>query len=257
VIPAIKGQQPMKSIKGKLKFIVAESEELKNAIYRLRYQVYVEEYGFEKAEDHPGGLETDDYETQSIHMAALDEAEEVVGTVRLVLHSEKGFPIEHATKINFLGEKPPPQKIAEISRLAVARTYRQRKENGVHGVESYLTRSEGGVLPDSGAVPAKNDNRVSPAIVLGLFRLTYHVSKRLGFTHWYLITEKKVWYALKKYGLVFHRIGEPVEYHGTRIPYLGIIEEIEEQMLRTNLEFSTKVFLKGLEEEYYPKKLRR
>ena len=31
-------------------------------INRLRFQVYVNEWGFEKPEDHPGGVEQDDYD---------------------------------------------------------------------------------------------------------------------------------------------------------------------------------------------------
>ena len=56
---------------GKFKFVRADSDNLKKEIYRLRYRIYVEEFGFERAEDHPGGLETDDYESHALHFAAL------------------------------------------------------------------------------------------------------------------------------------------------------------------------------------------
>ena len=239
-------------MKRKFRFVQADSEELKKEIYRLRYQVYVQEYGFERAEDHPGGLETDEFEPYSIHLAALDEISEVIGTIRMVLHSEKGFPIEHAVETHFIGERPPPERIAEISRLAVARKYRRRKEDGFAGVESYLTKSEGGVLSDTGEIDTQQENRKRPAIVLGLCRLMYQESKRLGLTHWYMITEKKVWYALKRYGFIFHQIGDPIEYHGIRVPYLAIIEEIENYISSTNPDFF-KMMMLGLEEKYLPK----
>ncbi len=44
---------------GDFRFLVVTSPAMMEAIHRLRYQVYVEEYGYEKPEDHPDGLEKD------------------------------------------------------------------------------------------------------------------------------------------------------------------------------------------------------
>ena len=38
---------------GKFRFLCVESEDLKKAIYQLRYQIYVEEFGFFSPEEHP------------------------------------------------------------------------------------------------------------------------------------------------------------------------------------------------------------
>ena len=56
----------------------------------------------------------------------------------------------------------------------------------------------------------------------------------------------------KKYGFIFYQIGEPIQYHGTRVPYLGIILDIEQRLLKEKPEF-VKMFLMGLERKYYPK----
>jgi N-acyl amino acid synthase of PEP-CTERM/exosortase system len=237
---------------GGFRFMQAESEDLKKAIYRLRYQVYVEEFGFERQEDHPGGLEMDEYEPHSLYLIALTMDGAVVGTCRLVLHSDKGFPIEHVGPLHFIGEKPPAQHIAEISRLAISPTYRRRTEDGQYGVETYLRQSEGGVLPDSGPIPEQYDKRQRPMIVLGLHYAMYQVSKHLGLTHWYMIAEQKLWATLRKFNLLFHQIGEPVDYHGIRIPYLGIIAEIEECLYRADPAMYH-IFTAGLEEQYRPK----
>ncbi len=66
-----------------------------------------------------------------------------------------------------------------------------------------------------------------------------------------MITEKKLFYALKKYGFLFHRIGESVEYHGERIPYLGIIDEIEKNLIKNDPDMLN-IMLAGLEKEYHP-----
>jgi N-acyl amino acid synthase of PEP-CTERM/exosortase system len=237
---------------GKFRFMRVESEDLKRAIYRLRYQIYVEEFGFERPEDHPCDLEVDPYDAHAIYMAALDATEQVVGTARLILHSKDGFPIEHAVNLQYSGEKPPPERTAEISRLAVASSYRRRAEDGQYGVESYLKVSQGGVLPDIGVIPEEYARRQRPAIMLGLCALIWQTSKRLGLTHWYMISEKKLWNTLYKYGMLFHQIGEPVEYHGIRIPYMIPLAEFEDHLRCANPPLYA-TFLSGLEAEYHPK----
>ncbi len=237
---------------GKFKFGIVDDEEVLKDTFRIRYEVYVQEFGFENPLDHPDGLETDDYEKESIHFACMNENDSVVGTIRLVLHSSKGFPIEHAVKTTFVGKKPHPSKIAEISRLTVSKDLRRRKEDGMFGVESYIKEKEGGVLPDDGTIPEEMQGRKNPIIVLGLYQVMYHESMRRGITHWYMITEKKLFFALKKYGFLFHQIGKPVEYHGQRIPYLANVNELL-QNLKTTSPDMFNLMQTGLEKEYIPR----
>jgi N-acyl amino acid synthase of PEP-CTERM/exosortase system len=233
---------------GKFNFVQADSEDLKKAIYRLRYKVYVEEFGFEKAEDHPEGYEIDEYDSHSIHFAALNENQEVIGTIRMILHSGKGFPIERAAKISFIGERPAPDKIIEISRLAVSKDYRRRLVDGFFGVEFYLTKSTGGILPENTPLSEKHQRRKRPVIILGLYRSVYQKTKKTGITHWYMLTEKVLWYALKRFGWLFYQVGDPVNYHGKRIPYLGILKDIDTNLMREKPDLY-KFYSKGLEKE--------
>lgn len=236
---------------GKFRFGIGKDKEVLEDTFRMRHEVYVQEFGFELASDHPNGLETDNYEDESIHFACLNESDSVVGTIRLVMDSDKGFPIEHAVQTTFVGEKPDRSKIGEISRLTVSKDLRRRKEDGMYGIESYLMKKEGGILPDDGSIPDEMKGRKNPIIVLGLYQVMYQESRRRGLTHWYMITEKKIFTALTKYGFLFHQIGEPVQYHGERIPYLGIIDKIEKKLLNDNPDM-LKIMLTGLEKEYHP-----
>ena len=242
----------------RIKFVEVDSEFLKKEIYKLRYDVYVSEFGFENKEDHPSGLEKDIYDPHSVKLAAIEqidsERQKVIGTIRLILHSEHGFPIENAVPIDFPKEEPSIGKIAEISRLTISKEYRRRHEDGLYGVESYLRVSEGGILPDRSR-KGKNKVRIQPYLVLGLFKELYHVTKKLGITHWYIITEKKLWYALKRFDLIFRQIGEPINYHGLRIPYLGVVEEIEKHLINKHIDFY-KDFLIGLDRKYWPTDLK-
>ncbi|HDQ40530.1 MAG TPA: PEP-CTERM/exosortase system-associated acyltransferase [Desulfonatronum sp.] len=236
---------------GQFKFLLADTEDLKNEIFRLRYRVYVEEFGFEKPSDHPGGLEMDEYDPYSIHFAALNENDKVVGTIRMIMDSSKGFPMEKAAKFAFIGEKPSPSKISEISRLAVERNYRRRLEDGFYGVESYLLKKEGGILESEQDLENPKAKRKQPVIVLGLYRLVYQHTKRIGLSHWYMIVEKALCYALKRFGWLFHQVGEPVEYHGLRIPYLGILADIEPYLMRKKPDLFP-FYAAGLEKRFLP-----
>lgn len=110
---------------GNSRFKEVDSDDLPRQIFRLRYEVYSLEFGFENPYDFPNKLETDEYD-------------EVIGAVRMILDSEKGFPVEHASEITGFKAKPAPKHITEVSRLAVSKTMRRRPEDGLHGVASYI-----------------------------------------------------------------------------------------------------------------------
>lgn len=239
-------------------FVEVKSESLKKEIYKLRYDVYVSEFGFEKKESHPSGLEKDIYDSHSVELAAIEqinaETQKVIGTIRLILHSEHGFPIENAVPLDFTAKKTQIDKIAEISRLAISKDYRRHQGDGLYGVKSYL-KVPAGDLPLHRNNPQNVNVRIQPHLIWGLFKELYQVSKKLGITHWYMITEKKLWYALKRFDFIFRQIGEPVDYHGMRIPYLGIIEEIEQNLIKKHMDFYQD-FLVGLDRCYWPAELR-
>lgn len=242
----------------RFKFVEVDTEFLKKEIFKLRYDVYVREFGFEKKEFHPSGLEKDIYDSHSVELAAIEqlsaETQKVIGTIRLILHSEHGFPIENVVTIDSTNKKTPTDRIAEISRLAICKDYRRCQGDGLYGVKSYLRASSGEIPPYK--EEARNEKvRIQPYLIWGLFKELYQVSKKLGITHWYMITEKKLWYALKRFDLIFRQIGEPVDYHGMRIPYLGVIAEIEQNLINKHMDFYQD-FLTGLDRKYWPAELR-
>ena len=244
----------MQEQKKRIKFVEVASEAQKKEIYKLRYDVYVSEFGFEKKEDHSSGLEKDIYDSHAVELAAIEQTDEesqkIIGTIRLVLHSEHGFPIENVVPIDFTANRPPIDRIAEISRLAISREYRRRQCDGLYGMESYTKSAAGGRIPNREMLQ-NLQVRIQPYLILGLFKEMYQVSKKLGITHWYMITEKKLWYALKRFDLIFRQIGEPVQYHGLRIPYLGVVKEIEEHLMTKHMGIY-RDFLDGLDKQYWP-----
>nr|WP_319393010.1 PEP-CTERM/exosortase system-associated acyltransferase [uncultured Desulfobacter sp.] len=236
---------------GKFRFKEVDSDDLLRQVFRLRFEVYAREFGFENPHDFPDKLENDEYDDSSVHFVALNEEGEVIGTVRMILDSAKGFPVEHASNITGFKDKPDPSRITEVSRLAVSKTMRRRPEDGIYGVESYIPKSKGGVSD----IPNKNnpaiEKRQKPMIILGLYKVVYMKCKALGITHMYMITEDKLFYALKKFGFVFVQVGEPVEYHGKRTPYATSWEVIEKYMAQEHSDL-LKFLTFGLDEKYRP-----
>ncbi len=208
-------------------------------IYRLRYKVYVEECGFERPENHPAGIEIDKFDKNSVHFATKNENENIIGTVRLILNSPIGFPIEKRCKLNINKDDLPRNHLAEISRLAISKQYRRRGEDKfIYGPEEerreiidtgdtkqYQRRAE-----DKYRSGELYERRREPDLVLSLYKAIYHESKRRNITHWYAVMTKGLYILLKRFGIDFEPIGQPVDYHGIRTPYLGDIKKIEHEV---------------------------
>lgn len=235
---------------GRFRFREAGPEDLKK-IFRLRYEVYALEFGFENPSDFPDKLEQDKYDAHSIHFVALDEYDEVIGTVRMILNSEKGFPVEHASKITEFHDKPKSDHITEVSRLAISKALRRRPEDGMHGVESYIPQSQEGVSDKTDKNDKFKERRQKPVVILGLYKVVYHKCKELGITHMYMISEDKLFHALYKFGFVFSKVGDPVEYHGKRTPCATSWDRIEKHM-HSNHQDLLDFLLLDLDNKYHP-----
>ncbi len=199
-----------------------EDSELLRAVYELRYKVYIEEWGFEKPEEHSGLVESDCYDENSVHFAALrSDNKQLIGTIRIILNSSHGFPIESHSVIDADLSHINRDKIGEISRLAVSKEYRRRAtDSAIYD----STEIDEGKLQLIVAERRKNEN----LIVAGLYRAVYRESRTLGLEYFYAVMAKGLYLLLKRLGIRFEAVGPAIDYHGWRTPYVGNIE----QMLR-------------------------
>jgi len=160
-----------------------------HAMQRLRYEVYCLEQRFVDAARCTDGRETDEYDVHAIHFAAATERGEVVATLRLVLDSPLGFPLErHACAL--LAGRPPSERprTGEVSRLIIATRYRT------------ATIRE-------------------PLILFGLFRHLYEEAWRLGLDYLVAAMEPGLARLLRRLGFPFVPLGEPISYFGEVTPY--------------------------------------
>ncbi len=189
-------------------------------IYKLRYQVYCNECGFEKPEDHPGEMERDEFDDVATHFCAFDqETKEIIGTARIILHSEKNFPIiKHFSIDREAITAIDETKVGEISRLAISKDFRRR------AIDKALYAEEKVDISDR-KVYNQRRRQFDLALVAGLYHCIYFESMAIGLTHWYAVMAKGLYSLLKSRGIIWHPIGSTQNYHGWRRPYVTKISE--------------------------------
>lgn len=166
-------------------------------IQHLRYDVYCLERHFEHQARFPDGRERDEYDDSAVHLAAHDERG-VVATVRLVLDSPVGFPLEaYVDTLYREFADLPRDRTAEISRLIVAKSHRHLHPDGV-----------------------------DYPVLFGLFREIYQTSVSLGIEHLVAVMERRLWRLARGFGFHFRAIGDPVEHRGERIPYAAPVRAL-------------------------------
>lgn len=226
---------------------VDNHKDLLQETFRLRYRIYCKEAEFLDDSEYPDEIETDIYDEHSIHFAALDNENQVVGTLRLILDSAHGFPLEvHCPNYDKAKTAFPRSQLAEISRLAVNKSVRRRKNDGLYGLTSYNSNS------DSETPEHIKRKRKRPIIVLGLYQQLYLESKRRGITHWYAAMEQKLNTTLKKFSFEFEPIGPEHDYYGPVTPFLGVVAKMEKRLYREK-RYVMHLMVHGLERHLMPK----
>lgn len=206
--------------------------EVLHDIYSLRYQVYINEWEFEDPDDHPVGLECDDYDENSIHFYARARINNrIIGTVRTILNSPLGFPIERYFDLTGKPDGLDPDRTGEISRLAVSKEYRRRAiDHAIFEAGRFVPNKLPRYMDDGRDIRRHCEHE----LVRGLYLQIYRDSKQRGLTHWYAVMARGLFAILKRWGIPFVQIGAAREYHGLRAPYLTSIRTVENSLERFN-----------------------
>ncbi|MFA5260952.1 MAG: PEP-CTERM/exosortase system-associated acyltransferase [Candidatus Omnitrophota bacterium] len=202
------------------KKVYKDEPRLMDQIYRLRYEVYVTEFGYIDSKNYPDGLECDKYDQQAQHFAAIDPDGEVVGAVRLILPGELELPLEEQCSSAYNPKQIYTHvRFAEMSRLIISKKLRNRG----HFIRSCQEKRK--------AMEESNPDVVcrclAKCITIGLCSCVFEESQRLNITHWYALMEKKLFLLLALYGFKFNCIGPGINYYGSVFPYVVSLSEIE------------------------------
>lgn len=209
--------------------IPALTPEARNVVYHLRYQVYCEELAFEPASAFPDELERDADDQHSLHCYLLHKATGTpAGCFRLILNADDAFvlPFERACGDKLHHTEWHPRQLGydrfgEISRLAVHSRFRRRHGESTtpHGVVS------GGLHDDA--------PRQYPLVATGLFLSSTALALHMGLERVYVMMEPRLCRLLRACGIVFKQVGEIIDYHGQRGPFM-ISRDLVAQHLPTD-----------------------
>jgi N-acyl-L-homoserine lactone synthetase len=164
-----------------------DSAEMLTAIRRLRFRVYCLEREYVDVRACPHGQELDEYDAYAVHLAAVDPAGEVVGTLRLISGSPLGLPLERHLEPSTVRAVDQP-RVGEVSRFIVERRY-------------------------CSVTPGGRD------VLAVLFSALYQESERLGLTGLIAAMEPALARLLRWFGLHFAPLGPAIEYLGQVVPY--------------------------------------
>jgi len=201
--------------------VPADTPELVRESQRLRYQVYCIETGFENAEEFPDGLERDSYDEHSVCSLLIHKPSGMVaGTVRLILPSN-GPNLPALSVSPDLRELDPAllprDKTAEISRFAISKEFRKRREDTLIPA----------LYENAGAA---GDQRVIPHITLGLMQAILRMSIENGMRHLAIVVEPALDRLIRKLGICFTPIGPLIDFHGRRRAHYrdiaGLLDEV-------------------------------
>jgi len=202
---------------------------VREAAWRIRYQVYCVENPFEDPSAQADGMERDEYDAHSKQAVLFYQGINPVGCVRLVLPYDRDgvrqLPIkgllapEHQRRL----ESYPAASIAEISRYAVSKNFRRRA-----GEQMY---------PDVGSLNEADARRLIPHISLGLFRAVARLAAEHEVTTVCAAMVPALLRLLERFGLDFEPLGPPIEYHGLRQPCLADVATLQSGLDRTHAAF--------------------
>jgi N-acyl amino acid synthase of PEP-CTERM/exosortase system len=188
---------------------IADTPEDRDESFRVRYQVYCIDNGFEDPAKSPDGLERDSFDSHSIHSVLTHNATgNAIGTVRLVLPEENGerrvLPVRQIVgALAADGVAPfPIEGTAEISRFSIVKSFRQHTP--YQGFEAQLSHEEW--------------RKMLFHLPLGLMKSMVEMSARTGLTHWVAVMEPALLRLLTRLGIHFNSLGSLVDYHGRRQP---------------------------------------
>ena len=197
----------------------ADTDELRDLVYRLRYQVYAHERGFENPDDHPEGRESDGFDAHALHILLRHRGSGiVVGTARLVLPRaddlSNSFPVQALSSHSILHDPDVARHAVEFSRLAISRERLLRCRIGSAGKGWFSTD------------PVSRDSKLSraisrallPQLSAGLIAAVIELAAENGYPIMFSIMEPQLMRKLGRIGIRFPFVDAPVDYHGLRRP---------------------------------------
>ncbi len=197
--------------------------ELLDQAFKLRYEVYIKDCGYEFHNPYGADeIEKDSYDEHSYHCLLFHKpTNNPIGYIRLIPYKKNGgylLPVEKFG-INFkksIISKLRSSTMGEISRMAIHPSFRRRLSDRLYKFE--CSENSNGSRFRVNYLPA------SLVLACGALMKNHHME------HSVALMEYKLAVLIKKYGVVFEKIGDSIQLNGTRTPFLMSSQEIYENL---------------------------
>ena len=214
--------------------IFANTKELRQEAFKIRYGVYSEELGWEP--QNKLKMETDECDDYAYHCLLQHRRTQVfAGCVRLVIppvdDSKLQLPFEanclQSARVDVIDStKLPRGSFGEISRLAVLSDFRRReKEKNIPFVINSI---------DPNTVYTEEERRNFPNIAMGLYFASVALADICHHSGTFVMMEPRLKRCLSRFGLPFEQAGDEMDYHGRRamfhLPRKGFKSELAPEM---------------------------
>jgi len=194
----------------------ANTKELRQEAFKIRYGVYSHELGWEP--ENALEMETDKYDDYSYHCLLKHRRTGVfAGCVRLVIppvnEPNLQLPFEQnclssARKEIIDSTQLTRGSFGEISRLAVLSSFRRREREK----DKPFTIND--MNPKT--VFTEDEQRNFPNIAIGLYLAAVALADICNHQRMFVMMEPRLNRYLSRIGLQFQQVGDPMEYHGKR-----------------------------------------
>lgn len=216
----------------------ADTDELRDKAYALRYDVYCRENGFIDPARFADERERDEFDDRAIHHLLIHkESGRAAGTVRVLLPDEKrpltSFELQKLCDHPLLQIENRAMGLAEISRMCMAREFRRRPRDG-HVLPSYYEQ-EWGDEEKTGSALSFFRRRI-PYVPLGLMMAAYETVLAAGLLDVVSAVEPAQFRTMKRIGLSYRVLGPRLNYQASQQPFIFNIKSALDTVAAENPE---------------------
>jgi N-acyl amino acid synthase of PEP-CTERM/exosortase system len=197
----------------RLQTVLCDTAEARDLHYRLRYKVFCEQTGFERADAFPDGRETDRYDEDAIPFIVGDRLTgRWIGAMRLIDGRKTRLPVEQICHGQVDGLDGGRERSVELSRLSVLKDGR----SGL--VCDPLLTAGPTVIHAPGAATASVGHERNEALVR-LVWATIRWAQEREVDYVYGIVTAPLARMLRTLGIPATVVGTEVRFRGVRRPY--------------------------------------
>ncbi|MEO8586067.1 MAG: PEP-CTERM/exosortase system-associated acyltransferase [Acidobacteriota bacterium] len=198
---------------------LADNEPGRQTHYRLRYQVYCRDTGWEDDSRFPDQMERDENDAFSVpFLVRRRRSKGWIATMRLIRKPLEELPISCFTRLQ-PGRLPSSarDRTIEFSRLCVVKKYRRPPQ---HRISGEMAEQQQPPADFDDSFLASGYRNSESWIFMGLVRAGWQWSVQNDVAYWLFFIADALARIIRRSGFAIEPVGNEVEHRGLRRPYL-------------------------------------